>query len=122
MVVFCIKKYRFLAYFRLLYYLCTKFYIMYTIRVKPKNILHLIWLEKEDDDITKHEYFSYASALFEKYSPKVLGFSKTRLNNAFSELEKAGKPAVFIPRGGKVKIIKGVLIDKKKVSSKENED
>jgi len=94
---------------------------MYTIRVKPKNILHLIWLDKEDDDIAKHEYFSYASALFEKYSPEVLGFSKTRLNNAFSELEKAGKPAVYIPRGGKVKVIRGTLIDKKKVSS-TNED
>ena len=88
---------------------------MYTVRVKPKSILHLIWLDKEADDVTKHEYFSYASALFEKYSAEDLGFSRIRLNNAFSELEKEGKPTIFIPRGGKVKIIKGILIDKKKI-------
>lgn len=86
------------------------------IRAKAKSIIHLIWLNKDDNDPTKHEYFSYAAALFQKYSAEELGFSKIRLNNAFSELEKAEKPTIFIPRSGKVKVIRGILIDKKKIS------
>ena len=85
-------------------------------RTKAKSIIHLIWLEKDDNDPTKHEYFSYAAALFEKYSSEELGFTKIRLNNAFSELEKAGKPTIYTPRNGKVKVIRGILVDKKKTS------
>lgn len=86
------------------------------IRSKAKSIIHLIWANKDDNDPTKHEYFSYAAALFEKYSAEELGFSKIRLNNAFSELEKAGKPTIYIPRNGMVKVIRGILVDKKKTS------
>ena len=86
------------------------------IRNKAKSIIHLIWVNKDNNDPTKHEYFSYAAALFEKYSAEELGFSKIRLNNAFSELEKAGKPTIYIPRNGMVKVIRGILVDKKKTS------
>ena len=93
----------------------------YPLRVKAKSIIHLIWLDKNEDDPDRHEYFSYAAAMFDKYSAAELGFSKIRLNNAFSELEKAEKPTIFIPRSGKVKVIRGILIDKKKISQTTEE-
>ena len=89
------------------------------IRAKAKSIIHLIWVNKDDSDATKHEYFSYAAALFEKYSAEELGFSKTRLNNAFSEKDKAGEPAIYTPRNGNVKVIRGILMDKKKSQQTE---